>query len=179
MCYSRTDWRPLEGFVYAVSPFNLTAIGSNLVSAPAVMVNVVLLKPSPHSVYASYLVYKILLEVGLPPNVIQFINGDAEQITTMVFKDPGFSASHFTSSSYVFRSLYHQAADGVADNVYRDYPRLVGETSGKNFHLVHSSASAVLSSTQLELPLSTLGKSAQLIPGSIFPPARKVGSLAS
>ncbi|KAH7008814.1 delta-1-pyrroline-5-carboxylate dehydrogenase [Ilyonectria destructans] len=118
-----------RGFVYAVSPFNLTIIGGNLVSAPAKMV------------YASYLVYKILLEAGLPPNVIQFINGDAEQITTVVFNDPGFSASHFTGSSYVFRSLYRRAADGVADNVYRDYPRLVGETSGKNFHLIHSSTS--------------------------------------
>ncbi|KAH7136403.1 Aldehyde/histidinol dehydrogenase [Dactylonectria macrodidyma] len=136
----RTDWRPLEGFVYAVSPFNFTAIGGNLVSAPAIMGNVVIWKPSPHSAYASYLVYKILLEAGLPPNVIQFVNGDAEQITNTVFKDPRFSALHFTGSSNVFRSLYRKAADGVADNVYRDYPRLVGETSGKNFHLVHSSA---------------------------------------
>ncbi|KAH7160355.1 Aldehyde/histidinol dehydrogenase [Dactylonectria estremocensis] len=136
----RTDWRPLEGFVYAVSPFNFTAIGGNLVSAPAIMGNVVVWKPSPHSAYASYLVHKILLEAGLPPNVIQFVNGDAEQITNAVFKDPRFSALHFTGSSDVFRSLYRKAADGVADNVYRDYPRLVGETSGKNFHLVHSSA---------------------------------------
>ncbi|KAF4978976.1 hypothetical protein FDECE_18131 [Fusarium decemcellulare] len=138
--HGRTDWRPLEGFVYAVSPFNFTAIGGNLVSAPAIMGNVVLWKPSPHNIYASYLVYKILLEAGLPPNVIQFVNGDAEMITDVVFNDPRFAALHFTGSSDVFRSLYQKAADGIGKKVYRDYPRLVGETSGKNFHLVHNSA---------------------------------------
>ncbi|RSM19904.1 hypothetical protein CDV31_001264 [Fusarium ambrosium] len=138
--HGRTDWRPLEGFVYAVSPFNFTAIGGNLISAPAIMGNVVVWKPSPHNIYASYLVYKILLEAGLPPNVIQFVNGDAEMITDVVFNDPRFAALHFTGSSDVFRSLYQKAADGIGKKVYRDYPRLVGETSGKNFHLVHNSA---------------------------------------
>lgn len=104
------------------------------------MGNVVVWKPSPHSAYASYLLYKILLEAGLPSNIIQFVNGDAEQITNTVFKDPRFLAFYFTGSSDVSRSLRRRAADGVAVNVYRDYPRLVGETSGKNFHLVHSSA---------------------------------------
>ncbi|KAI8715056.1 Multifunctional fusion protein [Fusarium sp. LHS14.1] len=138
--HGRTDWRPLEGFVYAVSPFNFTAIGGNLISAPAIMGNVVVWKPSPHNIYASYLVYKILLEAGLPPNVIQFVNGDAEMITDVIFNDPRFAALHFTGSSDVFRSLYQKAADGIGKKVYRDYPRMVGETSGKNFHLVHNSA---------------------------------------
>lgn len=104
------------------------------------MGNVVVWKPSPHNIYASYLVYKILLEAGLPPNVIQFVNGDAEMITDVIFNDPRFAALHFTGSSDVFRSLYQKAADGIGKKVYRDYPRLVGETSGKNFHLVHNSA---------------------------------------
>ncbi|KAH8672608.1 1-pyrroline-5-carboxylate dehydrogenase [Tricladium varicosporioides] len=138
--FGRTDWRPLEGFVYAVSPFNFTAIGGNLVSGPALMGNVVLWKPSPSSVYASHLVYKILLEAGLPPNVIQVVNGDAEMITRVVFNHPEFSALNFTGSSDVFRSLVGKAAEGVITKKYRDFPRMVAETSGKNFHLVHSSA---------------------------------------
>lgn len=136
----RTDWRPLEGFVYAISPFNFTAIGGNLVSGPALLGNVVVWKPSPQSAYASHLMYKILLEAGLPPNVIQMVNGDAEMITKAVFDHPEFAALNFTGSSDVFRHLYHKAAEGVATKKYRDFPRMVAETSGKNFHLVHNSA---------------------------------------
>ncbi|KAJ9654416.1 hypothetical protein H2201_009000 [Coniosporium apollinis] len=122
--YGRTDYRPLEGFVYAVSPFNFTAIGGNLVSAPALMGNVVVWKPSPYSIYASYLVYKILLEAGLPPNVIQFVNGDAEMITKVVFEHPEFVALHFTGSSDVFRSLYGKSGEGIMKKIYCDYPRI-------------------------------------------------------
>ncbi|KAI4857920.1 pyrroline-5-carboxylate dehydrogenase, partial [Aureobasidium sp. EXF-8846] len=138
--FGRTDWRPLEGFVYAISPFNFTAIGGNLVSGPAIMGNVVIWKPSPTGIYASWLVYQILLEAGLPPNVIQFLPGDAETITKTVYGHTEFSALNFTGSSDVFRSLYAKAADGVVRKKYRDMPRMVGETSGKNFHLIHSSA---------------------------------------
>jgi 1-pyrroline-5-carboxylate dehydrogenase len=136
----RTDWRPLEGFVYAISPFNFTAIGGNLISAPALMGNVVVWKPSPSNVYASYLVHKILLEAGLPPNVIQLVNGDAESITQVVFDHREFSALAFVGSSDVFRELFAKAADGVRSKKYRDFPKMVAETSGKNFHLVHPSA---------------------------------------
>lgn len=136
----RVDYRPLEGFVYAISPFNFTAIGGNLVSAPALMGNVVVWKPSPSNVYASTLVYKILLEAGLPPNVIQFVTGDAEQITNTVLSHREFAGLNFTGSSDVFRSLYSQVGQNIGKKVYRDYPRLVGETSGKNFHLVHPTA---------------------------------------
>ncbi|KAL9110785.1 MAG: hypothetical protein Q9227_004777 [Pyrenula ochraceoflavens] len=136
----RTDWRPLEGFVYAVSPFNFTAIGGNLISAPALMGNVCIWKPSPSNIYASYLVHKILLEAGLPKNVIQLVNGDAEKVTEAVFNHPEFSALAFVGSSDVFRELYAKAADGVRSKKYRDFPRMVAETSGKNFHLVHPSA---------------------------------------
>ncbi|KAJ9640537.1 hypothetical protein H2201_008897 [Coniosporium apollinis] len=136
----KTDWRPLEGFVYAVSPFNFTAIGGNLVSGPALLGNVVLWKPSPSNIYASYLLYKILREAGLPPNVIQFINGDAELVTKVALEHRELSAINFTGSSDVFRSLYGKIADGVKAKKYRDFPRLVAETSGKNFHLIHQSA---------------------------------------
>ncbi|KAI5253060.1 pyrroline-5-carboxylate dehydrogenase [Aureobasidium subglaciale] len=138
--FGRTDWRPLEGFVYAISPFNFTAIGGNLISGPAIMGNVVLWKPSPTGIYASWLVYQVLLEAGLPPNVIQFLPGDAELITKTVYEHKEFSALNFTGSSDVFRSLYGKAAEGVVSKKYRDMPRMVGETSGKNFHLIHSSA---------------------------------------
>lgn len=138
--HGRTDWRPLEGFVYAVSPFNFIAIGGNLISAPALMGNVVVWKPSPMSVYPSYLVHKILLEAGLPPGVIQLVNGDAEAVTRTVLKHREFSALNFIGSSDVFRSLYGRIAEGVVGKRYRDFPRMVGETSGKNFHLVHPSA---------------------------------------
>lgn len=136
----RVDYRPLEGFVYAISPFNFTAIGGNLVTAPAIMGNVVIWKPSPSNVYASSLVYKILLEAGLPPNVIQFVTGDAEEITQTALAHRDFAGLHFTGSADVFRSLYSQVGQNVGRKVYRDYPRMVGETSGKNFHLVHPSA---------------------------------------
>lgn len=138
--HGRTDWRPLEGFVYAVSPFNFTAIGGNLVSAPALMGNVVLWKPAPMTVYPSYLVHKILLEAGLPPGVVQLVNGDAELVTETVLNHREFSALNFIGSSDVFRSLYGSIAKGVTEKKYRDFPRAVGETSGKNFHLIHQSA---------------------------------------
>lgn len=136
----RIDWRPLEGFVYAISPFNFTAIGGNLISAPALMGNVVIWKPSPSNIYASYLVHKILLEAGLPPNVIQMVNGDAAAITQTIYDHRDFSALAFVGSSDVFRELYAKAAEGVRSRKYRDFPRFIAETSGKNFHLIHSSA---------------------------------------
>ncbi|PYH69933.1 L-glutamate gamma-semialdehyde dehydrogenase [Aspergillus vadensis CBS 113365] len=138
--WTRVDYRPLEGFVYAVSPFNFTAIGGNLISGPALMGNVVVWKPSDSNVYASELVYKILLEAGLPPNVIQFVTGDAQEITQTVLGRREFGGLNFTGSSDVFRSLYAQVGENIGKKVYRDYPRLVGETSGKNFHLVHPTA---------------------------------------
>ncbi|KGO41336.1 Aldehyde dehydrogenase, C-terminal [Penicillium expansum] len=138
--WSRIDYRPLEGFVYAVSPFNFTAIGGNLICGPALMGNVVLWKPSASNVYASSLLYKILLEAGLPPNVIQFVTGDPEAITETVLSHRDFAGLNFIGSSDVFRSLYGKIGQGVAAKKYREFPRFVAETSGKNFHLVHPSA---------------------------------------
>lgn len=111
-----------------------------MISGPALLGNVVLWKPSPSNIYASYLVYKILREAGLPADVIQFINGDAEMVTKVALNHRELSAINFTGSSDVFRSLYGSIADGVKAKKYRDFPRLVAETSGKNFHLIHNSA---------------------------------------
>ena len=138
--WNRVEYRPLEGFVYAISPFNFTAIGGNLPCAPALMGNVVVWKPSPSAIASNYIIYKILLEAGLPPNVIQFIPGDAVEVTSVVLAHKDFSSLHYTGSTTVFRSLYGKIANNVAEGKYRGYPRIVGETGGKNYHLVHSSA---------------------------------------
>jgi 1-pyrroline-5-carboxylate dehydrogenase len=130
----------LEGFVYAISPFNFTAIGGNLPIVPALLGNVVIWKPSPAAIYSNYLIYQILLESGLPGNVIQFVPGDAESVTDAALSHKEFAALHYTGSTAVFRALYGKISQGVVEARFRSYPRIVGETGGKNFHLVHSSA---------------------------------------
>ncbi len=137
---SRVEYRPLEGFVYAITPFNFTAIGGNLPCAPALMGNVVIWKPSPSAIASNYIIYKIFKEAGLPPNVIQFVPGDAQEVTRVVLAHRDFSCLHFTGSTAVFRSLYGTIGSGIAEGKYRGYPRIVGETGGKNFHLIHPSA---------------------------------------
>ncbi|KAE8353457.1 Aldehyde/histidinol dehydrogenase [Aspergillus coremiiformis] len=138
--WSRMDYRPLEGFVYAVSPFNFTALGGSLVSGPALMGNVVIWKPSPSNIYASTLLYQILREAGLPPDVVQLVPGDAEEVTRVVLAHRDFAGLNFIGSSDVFRSIYGKIGAGIAQKTYREFPRVVGETSGKNFHLIHPSA---------------------------------------
>ena len=138
--WNRVEYRALEGFVYAISPFNFTAIGGNLPGAPALMGNVVIWKPSPGAVASNYLIHQIFLEAGMPPGVIQFVPGDAEEVTKTVLSHPQFASLHYTGSTAVFRKLYGQIAEGVAEGRYKGYPRIVGETGGKNFHLIHSSA---------------------------------------
>ncbi|KAI1137901.1 delta-1-pyrroline-5-carboxylate dehydrogenase 1 [Hypoxylon sp. FL0543] len=138
--WNRIEYRPLEGFVYAVSPFNFTAIGGNLAGVPALLGNVVIWKPSDYAVAAAHLVHKILLEAGLPENVIQFVPGKPEEVTQAVLANKQFGALHYTGSTDVFRQLYGKIGLGVSQGRYRGYPRIVGETGGKNFHLVHPSA---------------------------------------
>lgn len=104
------------------------------------MGNVVVWKPSPSAIASNYVIYSILQEAGLPPGVIQFIPGDAEEVTKAVLDHPQFASLHYTGSTAVFRSLYGKIATGVADGKYCGYPRIVGETGGKNYHLVHRSA---------------------------------------
>jgi 1-pyrroline-5-carboxylate dehydrogenase len=134
------EYRPLEGFVYAVTPFNFTAIAGNLPGAPALMGNVVVWKPSDSAIASNWLLYNILLEAGLPKNVIQFVPGNPEEVTKVVLAHKKLAALHYTGSTSVFRKLYGTIATGVAEGRYQGYPRIVGETGGKNFHLLHSSA---------------------------------------
>ncbi|KAL8939028.1 MAG: hypothetical protein Q9211_002934 [Gyalolechia sp. 1 TL-2023] len=138
--FSRVEYRPLEGFVYAVTPFNFTAIAGNLPGAPVLMGNVCVWKPSPSAVASNYVVWKILMEAGLPPNVIQFVPGEAEEVTDVVLAHKDFAALHYTGSTAVFRQLFMKIASGIAEGRYRGYPRIVGETGGKNYHLIHPSA---------------------------------------
>ncbi|KAJ2657165.1 1-pyrroline-5-carboxylate dehydrogenase [Coemansia sp. RSA 1200] len=136
--WNRSEYRPLEGFVYAVSPFNFTAIGVNLAAAPALMGNTVMWKPSNSAVLSNYVAYEIMREAGVPDGVIQFVPGDAASMTKQIFDHPEFSSLHFTGSTFVFKNMWKQIASNI--DKYRSYPRIVGETGGKNYHLVHPSA---------------------------------------
>lgn len=136
--WNRMEYRPLEGFVLAVSPFNFTAIGANLVSAPAVMGNTVLWKPASTSVYSSYYLMKAFHEAGLPDGVINFLPGSGSTIGNMALADADLGGIHFTGSTAVFQSLWRTVATNMER--YRTYPRMVGETGGKNYLIAHHSA---------------------------------------
>ncbi|KAH8834674.1 delta-1-pyrroline-5-carboxylate dehydrogenase [Flagelloscypha sp. PMI_526] len=139
--WNRSEYRALEGFVLAISPFNFTAIGGNLPGTPALVGNVALWKPSPMAVYANYITYQILMEAGVPPGVIQFLPTSQDLTPALVaeaLKSPHFAALHFTGSTHVFKGLWKQIGSNM--DTYRGYPRVVGETGGKNFHILHSSA---------------------------------------
>jgi 1-pyrroline-5-carboxylate dehydrogenase len=136
--WNRLEWRPLEGFVAAISPFNFTAIGANLPSSPAIMGNVALWKPSPNTELSAWFIYNTLREAGLPDGVIQFLPGDGPLFSRVCLQHPALAGIHFTGSTRTFQTLWQQ----VATNLHRywNYPRLVGETGGKNFHFLHPSA---------------------------------------
>ncbi len=136
--WNQLDYRPLDGFVLAIAPFNFTAIGLNLATAPALMGNVVLLKPSETATLSAWLVHKVLVEAGLPPGVINFLPGSGAAISAVALKHPDFGGLHFTGSTQTFRSLWKAAAENLS--TYRQYPRLVGETGGKYFIFIHTSA---------------------------------------
>jgi 1-pyrroline-5-carboxylate dehydrogenase len=139
--WNRTEYRPLEGFVFAITPFNFTAIGGNLSAAPALMGNVVLWKPSPSAVLSNYLVYQVFVEAGLPKGVIQFLPAAPNQVESMcntIFSHRDFAGLHYTGSTAVFKKLWKEIANNV--DIHRSYPRIVGETGGKDFHLYHPSA---------------------------------------
>lgn len=132
------EYRPLEGFVYAVTPFNFTAIAGNLPCAPALLGNTVVWKPAFNATLSNYLFMQLLEEAGLPPGVINFVPGSSTHISNAVLASPHFSGLHFTGSTEVFDSLWQRVAQQLPH--YRNYPRLVGETGGKDFVLAHPSA---------------------------------------
>lgn len=138
--WNKVEYRPLEGFVYAIAPFNFTALGATLVGPSALMGNVVVWKPSPSGVHSAWLLYQALLEAGLPEGVVQFLPGDAEQITNTVLKRKEFAALSYIGSTAVFKGLQQKIGEAVGRGTFASYPRVVGETSGKNWTVVHKSA---------------------------------------
>jgi len=136
--WNAMEYRGLEGFVYAITPFNFTAIGGNLSTAPALMGCTVVWKPAATACYSNYLVLRLLQEAGLPPGVINFVPGPATVISERLLSDRHLGGIHFTGSTEVFQTLWKQVATNLTS--YADYPRLVGETGGKDFILAHASA---------------------------------------
>jgi 1-pyrroline-5-carboxylate dehydrogenase len=136
--WNRMDYRPLEGFVLAISPFNFTAIAANLCTAPALMGNTVLWKPAAQSMLSAWWTLQVLREAGLPDGVINLVPGPAAEVGASALASPALAGIHFTGSTGVFRQLWRGVADGL--DRYAEYPRLVGETGGKDFVLAHASA---------------------------------------
>jgi 1-pyrroline-5-carboxylate dehydrogenase len=126
-------WRPLEGFVHAVTPFNFTSIAGNLPTAPAMMGNVVIWKPASTAVLSGYYIMQILKDAGLPDGVINFVPGRGGSVSDIVVDHPDYAGLHFTGSTGVFNTLWKRTADNLHRGVYKSYPRLVGETGGKDF----------------------------------------------
>lgn len=136
--WNRLDYRPLEGFVFAVTPFNFTSIAGNLPSAPALMGNTVLWKPASSSVLSGYYLMRLFEAAGLPPGVINFIPGKGSQVGPNVLPHRDLAGIHFTGSTEVFRGMWKTVGENIA--TYKSYPRIVGETGGKDFVFVHKSA---------------------------------------
>ncbi|MCY9787670.1 L-glutamate gamma-semialdehyde dehydrogenase [Nocardiopsis sp. EMB25] len=136
--WNRMEQRPLEGFVYAITPFNFTAIAGNLPTAPALMGNVVVWKPSPTQQFAAEFTMRLLEEAGLPPGVINMVTGDGLAVSDVALNDPDLAGVHFTGSTRTFQHLWKSVGENISN--YRSYPRIVGETGGKDFIVAHSSA---------------------------------------
>ncbi|MGX1806835.1 L-glutamate gamma-semialdehyde dehydrogenase [Nocardia sp. NPDC055321] len=136
--WNRMDYRPLEGFVYAITPFNFTAIAGNLPTAPALMGNTVVWKPSPTQTLSAYYTLQLLEAAGLPPGVINLVTGSGIPVSEVALADPRLAGIHFTGSTTTFQHLWQQVGANIGR--YRGYPRIVGETGGKDFIVAHSSA---------------------------------------
>lgn len=136
--WNRTDWRPLEGFVFALTPFNFTAIAGNLPTAPAMLGNVAVWKPAESQIYSASLIMEILEEAGLPAGVINLVYVDGPTVGDVVFNHPDFAGIHFTGSTGVFQRIWKTIGENISK--YKTYPRIVGETGGKDFVVAHASA---------------------------------------
>jgi 1-pyrroline-5-carboxylate dehydrogenase len=145
--WNRFDHRPLEGFVYAITPFNFTAIAGNLPTAPALMGNTVVWKPSPTQQLAAHFTMRLLEAAGLPPGVINLVTGDGIAVSEVALTDPDLGGIHFTGSTKVFQYLTRTVGENIAG--YHSYPRLVGETGGKDFVIAHPSADPAALATGL------------------------------
>ncbi|HEY7148030.1 MAG TPA: L-glutamate gamma-semialdehyde dehydrogenase [Gaiellaceae bacterium] len=138
--WNRMEYRPLEGFVFAVSPFNFTAIGANLPASAALMGNTVLWKPAGTAAYSAHFLMKLLEEAGLPPGVINLVYGPGATIGDLALASEHLAGVHFTGSTGVFNSMWKTVGENIASSTYRNYPRIVGETGGKDFIVAHPTA---------------------------------------
>ncbi|HSU12586.1 aldehyde dehydrogenase family protein, partial [Longimicrobium sp.] len=145
--WNRLDHRPLEGFVYAVTPFNFTSIAANLPTAPALLGNVAIWKPAASAMYSAYYIMRLLEEAGLPPGVVNLLPGDPVMISDVLLKDRALAGIHFTGSTAVFQNIWKTVGNNIGG--YAGYPRLVGETGGKDFILGHASADPVALATAI------------------------------
>ncbi|MFE7541494.1 L-glutamate gamma-semialdehyde dehydrogenase [Streptomyces platensis] len=145
--WNRSDHRPLEGFVYAITPFNFTAIAGNLPTAPALMGNVVVWKPSPTQTYAAVLLMQLLEEAGLPKGVINLVTGDGKDLSEVALTHPELAGIHFTGSTKTFQYLWKTVGNNIEN--YKTYPRLVGETGGKDFIVAHPTADRAVLKTAM------------------------------
>ncbi|MGW9429987.1 L-glutamate gamma-semialdehyde dehydrogenase [Streptomyces decoyicus] len=145
--WNRSDHRPLEGFVYAITPFNFTAIAGNLPTAPALMGNTVVWKPSPTQTYAAVLLMQLLEEAGLPKGVINLVTGDGKDVSEVALTHPELAGIHFTGSTKTFQYLWKTVGNNIEN--YKTYPRLVGETGGKDFIVAHPSADRAVLKTAM------------------------------
>ncbi|TDD02101.1 L-glutamate gamma-semialdehyde dehydrogenase [Saccharopolyspora terrae] len=136
--WNRMDYRPLDGFVTAITPFNFTAIAGNLPTAPALMGNTVVWKPTPSQQFAAHFTMRLFEAAGLPPGVINLVTGDGHAVSDVALTDPGFAGLHFTGSTATFKKLWRTIGENL--DSYHSYPRIVGETGGKDFIVVHPSA---------------------------------------
>ncbi|NRA75076.1 MAG: L-glutamate gamma-semialdehyde dehydrogenase, partial [Planctomycetes bacterium] len=176
--WNHVDYRPLEGFVYAVAPFNFTSIAANLCCAPVLMGNTAIWKPSKTSILSNWYAYQMLQEAGLPPGVINFVPGDPVEITSTVLSNPSFAGLHYTGSTEVFRQIWKQIGDQIEN--YRSYPRIVGETGGKDFIFAHPSADvAALATAAVRGAFEYQGQkcsaaSRMYVPDSIWPQVKEL-----
>ncbi|GAU65610.1 putative Delta1-pyrroline-5-carboxylate dehydrogenase [Streptomyces sp. NBRC 110611] len=145
--WNRSDHRPLEGFVYAITPFNFTAIAGNLPTAPALMGNVVVWKPSPTQTFAAVLLMQLLEEAGLPKGVINLVTGDGKDVSEVALNHPELAGIHFTGSTRTFQYLWKTVGSNIEK--YKTYPRLVGETGGKDFIVAHPTADRAVLKTAM------------------------------
>ena len=136
--WNRIEHRPLEGFIFAVTPFNFTSIGGNLPAAPALMGNVAVWKPASSAVYSAHFMMELFREAGVPDGVINFIPGSGHEVGPTVMKDPNLAGVHFTGSTSVFQGMWSTIGENIAN--YKSYPRIVGETGGKDFCIAHESS---------------------------------------
>src|SRR5690606_5188358 len=145
--WNRVEQRPLEGFVFALTPFNFTAIAGNLPSCVAMMGNVVVWKPADTQIYAAHLLMEIFHEAGVPAGVINLIYAHGPDVGEVVFNHPDFAGIHFTGSTAVFQEIWKTIGTNI--HKYKSYPRIVGETGGKDFILVHRSADIKAANTAI------------------------------